>query len=111
MNRRGFLTRSGLALGALIVGDEILETLDRLTHVRKSFPSAAVNALPTDWRFVRVVGDIDVSSSCLVTLQGSCFANGPWTPIETQPMVDGTITFSRPYWMSATIIIPPVRAV
>lgn len=32
MNRRGFLTRSGLALGALIVGDEVLETLDRLTH-------------------------------------------------------------------------------
>jgi len=32
VNRRGFLTRSGLALGALIVGDEVLETLDRLTH-------------------------------------------------------------------------------
>jgi hypothetical protein len=32
MNRRNFLTRSGLALGALIVGDEVLETLDRLTH-------------------------------------------------------------------------------
>jgi hypothetical protein len=32
MNRRNFLTRSGLALGALIVGDEVLEMLDRLTH-------------------------------------------------------------------------------
>lgn len=42
MNRRTFLTRSGLALGALIVGDEALEQLARLTHVRKSFPSAGV---------------------------------------------------------------------
>lgn len=35
-SRRAFLTRSGLALGALIVGDEMLEALDRLTH-RKVF--------------------------------------------------------------------------
>ena len=42
MNRRGFLTRSGLALGALVVGDEALEAFARLTHVRKSFPSAAL---------------------------------------------------------------------
>jgi hypothetical protein len=42
MNRRTFLTRSGLALGALIVGDEALEQLARLTHVRKTFPSAGV---------------------------------------------------------------------
>lgn len=32
MNRRNFLTRSGLALGALIVGDEVLEMAERLAH-------------------------------------------------------------------------------
>lgn len=42
MNRRNFLTRSGLALGALVVGAEALEAMERLTHVRKSFPSATV---------------------------------------------------------------------
>jgi hypothetical protein len=44
VNRRGFLTRSGLALGALLVGDEVLEAMDRLTHQRKSFPSADIHA-------------------------------------------------------------------
>lgn len=33
-NRRNFLTRSGLALGALIVGDAALEAMERLTHKR-----------------------------------------------------------------------------
>lgn len=41
-SRRSFLTRSGLALGALIVGDQALEAFARLTHVRKSFPSAGI---------------------------------------------------------------------
>lgn len=41
-SRRSFLTRSGLALGTLIVGDEVLETIARLTHVRTSFPSAQI---------------------------------------------------------------------
>lgn len=47
MNRRSFLTRSGLALGALIVGDEVLEAVERLTHQRKVFPSASV--VPRIW--------------------------------------------------------------
>lgn len=41
-SRRSFLTRSGLALGALIVGDAALDAFARLTHVRKSFPSAGI---------------------------------------------------------------------
>ncbi len=53
MNRRTFLTRSGLALGALIVGDEALEQLARLTHVRKAFPSAGVARLPTLVEYAR----------------------------------------------------------
>lgn len=42
MNRRNFLTRSALVLPALLVGDAALEAFARLTHVRKSFPSAPV---------------------------------------------------------------------
>lgn len=42
MNRRSFLTRSALVLPALLVGDEALEAFARLTHVRKSFPSAKI---------------------------------------------------------------------
>jgi hypothetical protein len=41
MDRRSFLTRSGLTLGALIVGDEVLEAMDRLTH-RKMFALGAI---------------------------------------------------------------------
>lgn len=48
LSRRGFLTRSGLALGALVVGDEVLETLARLTHVRKIFPGAGLPSV--SWR-------------------------------------------------------------
>jgi hypothetical protein len=42
VNRRGFLTRSGLALGALIVGDEALALAERLTH-RKVWALGAVS--------------------------------------------------------------------
>ena len=42
MNRRSFLTRSALVLPALLVGDKALEAFARLTHVRKTFPSAPV---------------------------------------------------------------------
>ena len=56
MNRRSFLTRSGLALGALIVGDEVLEAMERLTHTRTSFPSAAIHR-PTLIDLVRAQGD------------------------------------------------------
>lgn len=103
MNRRHFLTRSGLALGALIVGDEAIEALARLTHVRKTFPSASVGGTDfSDWRYVQLVGDFEASPA-LITLQGSRSVNGPWTPLETRPMIGGTITFSRPYWMNAKL--------
>lgn len=41
MDRRHFLTRSGIALGALLVGDDVLEAMDRLTH-RKVFALGGV---------------------------------------------------------------------
>lgn len=44
MNRRGFLTQSGLALGALLVGDAALEAMDRLAH-RKVW---ALGGVPLD---------------------------------------------------------------
>jgi hypothetical protein len=42
MNRAAFLRRLALGAGGLIVGEQALEAFARLTHVRKSFPSAAV---------------------------------------------------------------------
>ena len=46
MNRRGFLRSSLVLAGGLLVGDEALEALARMTHVRKSFPSAGLLQLP-----------------------------------------------------------------
>lgn len=80
MNRRGFLTRSGLALGALIVGDEVLEHLARLTHVRKSFPSAAVRS---PWRFARV--DVNATGSLSPTATLMLSTDGQvWSPHGTR---------------------------
>jgi hypothetical protein len=43
MLRRDFLRRTSIALaGGLLLGDAALEAFERLTHVRKSFPSAAI---------------------------------------------------------------------
>lgn len=42
MQRRDFLRSSLILGGGLVVGDAALEALERLTHTRKSFPSAAV---------------------------------------------------------------------
>ena len=43
LDRRSFLRRSAITLaGGLVLGDEVLEQFARLTHVRKSFPSAGV---------------------------------------------------------------------
>ena len=41
-SRRGFLRMMGLASAGLVVGDAALEAFERLTHVRKSFPSAPI---------------------------------------------------------------------
>lgn len=40
MRRREFLRSSLILGGGLVVGEEALEAFARLTHVRKSFPSA-----------------------------------------------------------------------
>ena len=46
-SRRSFLRTLGLAsAGAVLVGPDVLEAFARLTHVRKSFPSAGV---PQRW--------------------------------------------------------------
>lgn len=48
-SRRDFLRRTSLALaGGLIVGDAAMELFERLTHHRKSFPSASLfgNRIP-----------------------------------------------------------------
>ena len=43
LDRRSFLRRSAITLaGGLVLGDEVLEQFARLTHVRKSFPSAGL---------------------------------------------------------------------
>ena len=47
MNRRVFLRSSLVLAGGLLVGDEALDALARLTHQRKSFPSARFFKLPT----------------------------------------------------------------
>ena len=42
-SRRSFLRTLGLAsAGAVLVGPDVLEAFARLTHVRKSFPSAGI---------------------------------------------------------------------
>lgn len=49
MDRLTFLRRSSIALaGGLILGPAALEEFERLTHVRKSFPSAAINTALLD---------------------------------------------------------------
>jgi len=40
LTRAGFLKSLALGAGGLIVGEEALERYARLTHVRKTFPSA-----------------------------------------------------------------------
>lgn len=86
MNRRNFLTRSGLALGALIVGDVALEELERLTHVRKSFPSAGILG-PTleGWRFVRLASTIEVSGEALLAYEASRDGRH-FMPLSTLPL-------------------------
>lgn len=44
--RRSFLGTLGMAGGAILCGEAILEEFARLTHVRKSFPSAGI---PQRW--------------------------------------------------------------
>lgn len=41
-SRRDFLRSSLILGGGLVLGSEALEAFERLTHTRKSFPSAAV---------------------------------------------------------------------
>lgn len=55
MNRRLFLRAGLVSLGGLVVGDEALELLARLTHQRKSFPSAAVPTFPAYDRDIRQI--------------------------------------------------------
>ena len=64
MLRRDFLRKTSLALAAgLIVGDEALEAFARLTHQRKSFPSADVttnvlhNPAMCQWRITGISGN------------------------------------------------------
>lgn len=49
MNRSGFLKSLVLGAGGLIVGEEAMERYARLTHVRKSFPSAPIGVSSYHW--------------------------------------------------------------
>jgi hypothetical protein len=93
MNRRSFLTRSGLALGALVVGDEVLEAMERLTH-RKVFPSAAV---PRDtMEFVRVHVSYDNPfQQGIASLQTSPDGFTGWRTLQQHAVsADGRVSFS-----------------
>lgn len=46
VNRRGFFRSSLLLAGGLVVGEEAIDALARLTHTRTSFPSAELFKLP-----------------------------------------------------------------
>lgn len=106
MNRRNFLTRSGLALGALLVGDEALEAFARLTHVRKSFPSADPRHLRHDlpsaqWRCVRLAAEIDVSGEVLVHYEGARGPSGPFERLQTMAVLDGQTFSIKPFGLPA----------
>lgn len=61
MDRRLFLRRAAIALaGGLIVGDAALEAMERLTHVRKSFPVAGIQ--PTPMTASEIIGRRDEMS-------------------------------------------------
>lgn len=88
MDRRQFLTRSGLALGALVVGDEAIDAFARMTHVRKSFPSAGVVAPRlADWR-------VDHYGTATMEVY---VGDGRWVAIERAALrPDGSVSFVRP---------------
>lgn len=118
LNRRCFLTRSGLALGAIVLGDEVLEAFARLTHVRKSFPSAGIPGWATareleeglvikDWRYVTVTAEVDVSmavASLEVSRDGKHFTKMATRPIPESgivhfPSVEGVSgVFTAQFW-------------
>lgn len=85
MNRRGFLTRSGLALGALIVGDEVLETLDRLTHRKVWALGGIPEPLPLRPKW-SMVGHLYVRENSAT----------PWCLHDTAPMTDASVVFRKP---------------
>lgn len=94
MKRRDFLTRSGLALGALIVGDAALEAAERLAHKKvwigvdwakghdrvvfygnpersvgvfeRDWNAAEFNGLAVrDWQVVTTMGELEVDALLL----------------------------------------------
>lgn len=95
MNRRGFLTRSGLALGALIVGDEVLETLDRLTH-RKVWAGHTFAPKFSGAKYIRTVHETLAGGDMSVAMQ--CSLDGHhWFTQETHVVRErGTIVFATP---------------
>lgn len=115
LNRRGFLTRSGLALGALVVGDEVLEAFARLTHVRKSFPSAGIPGVDTPmtasavlegWRYVQVTADLSVSlTAAIAVLQGS-HDGRYFTPLQMLPIpkTGGRVVFPAGHGVDRAIV-------
>lgn len=82
-SRRDFLRKTTIALaGSLIVGDQAIELFERLTHVRKSFPSAEIYRWPH--------GLIDMVSSSSVH------------SLHTTTMLNWSVAPARDYWLQTT---------
>ncbi len=90
MNRRNFLTRSGLALGALLVGDEVLEAMDRLTHRKVWAGHTFAPRCPSlnGWNWVRGSSEILADGSITASIEGSIDGKH-WVTVMTQPTVRG----------------------
>ena len=76
MLRRNFLRGSLALAGGLVVGDEVLEAFARLTHQRKSFPSASITR--GHWRVVPCPGMPSVTIKWSVRHRD----DGVWRPVE-----------------------------
>jgi hypothetical protein len=100
MLRRDFLRRTSLALaGGLILGDEALEAFARLTHQRKSFPSAAI---PRDYYGVIT----DIRDGTITVNWDAAFPRGLLTNLTVTDAggfrPGGRIVLHKADWRTAT---------
>ena len=88
IDRRSFLRRSAITLaGGLVLGDEVLEQFARLTHVRKSFPSAEVPPqITAEWAGIGRPTHRAAKGSLLVRLDATAeifiYDGSQWVPVR-----------------------------